>query len=259
MTTRQHTKLVLNEFIGTALAIGAIAGGLYGAKKQLDAGAAKGTGLRFRVGERLKTGIGEKLANNGREALMKYSDKMQTDAHEKIATAYGMSSRAYADASIKQNTKAKAQEALSKSTSGKDIHIHDLDNVIAGRPTQHGVPTPRSRYSAIHHANMATDFELQDLTNPTAARFRKDMNTRIFAPQQAPRERLTTQIANSPQFLKNKAVPLEADRQQQKRDLALTRASMPDPLARGIAPKERFKRILKRTFQKSVDDLRTIV
>jgi len=257
MTTRQHTKLVLNEFIGTALAIGAIAGGLYGAKKQLDAGAAKGTGLRFRVGERLKTGIGEKLANNGREALMKYSDKMQTDAHDKIATAYGMRSREYAVASIAQNTKAKAQEALSKSTTGNDIHIHDLDNVIAGRPTQHGAPTPD--FSAIHHANTMTKFELQDLTNPTAARFRKDMNTRIFAPQQAPRERLTTQIANSPQFLKNKAVPLEADRQQQKRDLALTRASMPDPLARGIAPKERFKRILKRTFQKSVDDLRTIV
>jgi len=256
MTTRQHTKLVLNEFIGTALAIGAIAGGLYGAKKQLDAGAAKGTGLRFRVGERLKTGIGEKLANNGREALMKYSDKMQTDAHNQIATAYGMKSREYADASIEQNIKAKAQEALNK-TSGQDIHIHDLDNVIAGRPTQHGVPTPR--YSAIRHANKMTAFELQDTTNPTAARFRKDMNARIFAPQQAPRERLTTQIANSPQFLKNKAVPLEADRQQQKRDLALTRASMPDPLARGIAPKERFKRILKRTFQKSVDDLRTIV
>jgi hypothetical protein len=259
MTTRQHTKLVLNEFIGTALAIGAIAGGLYGAKKQLDAGAAKGTGLRFRVGERLKTGIGEKLANNGREALMKYSDKMQTDAHDKIATAYGMSSRRYAEASIEQNLKAKAQEALNK-TSGQDIHIHDLDNVIAGRPTQHGVPTPaQAAFSAIHHANIMTSFELQDLTNPIAARFRKDMNTRIFAPQQAPRERLTTQIANSPQFLKNKAVPLEADRQQQKRDLAVKRANMPDPLARGIAPKERFKRILKRTFQKSVDDLRTIV
>jgi hypothetical protein len=256
MTTRQHTKLVLNEFIGTALALGAIAGGLYGAKKQLDAGAAKGTGLRFRVGERLKTGIGERLANNGREALMKYSDNMQTDAHSKIATAYGMSSRDYARASIQQNTKAKAQEALNM-TSGQDVHIHDLDNVIAGRPTQHGVPTPN--FSAMYHANTATAFELQDTTNPIAARFRKDMNTRIFAPQQAPRERLTTQIANSPQLLKNKAVPLEADRQQQKRDLALTRANMPDPLARGIAPKERFKRILKKTFQKSVDDLRTIV
>jgi hypothetical protein len=139
-----------------------------------------------------------------------------------------------------------------------DIHIHDLDNVIAGRPTQHGVPTD-VRLSATHRANTITAFELQDLTNPTAARFRKDMNTRIFAPQQAPRERLTTQIANSPQFLKNKAVPLEADRQQQKRDLAVKRANMPDPLARGIAPKERFKRILKQTFQKSVDDLRTIV
>jgi hypothetical protein len=256
MTTRQHTKLVLNEFIGTAL--GAIAGGLYLAKKQLDAGAAKGTGLRFRVGERIKTGIGERLANNGREALMKYSDKMQTDAHEKIATAYGMKSEKYALASIEQNIKAKAQEALSKSTTSTDIHIHDLDNVIAGRPTQHGVPTD-VRLSATHRANTITAFELQDLTNPTAARFRKDMNTRIFAPQQAPRERLTTQIANSPQFLKNKAVPLEADRQQQKRDLAVKRANMPDPLARGIAPKERFKRILKRTFQKSVDDLRTIV
>ena len=257
MTTRQHTKLVLNEFIGTALALGAIAGGLYGAKKQLDAGAAKGTGLRFRVGERVKTGFGEKLANYGREAVLQYSDKMHTDAHAQIATAYGMSSRDYASASIQQNTKAKSQEALNM-TSGKDVHIHDLDNVIAGRPRQHGVPTDQ-KFSAIHHANKATAFEIQDLTNPTAARFRKDMNSRIFAPQQAPRARLTTQIANSPQLLKNKAVPLEADRQQQKRDLALTRASMPDPLARGIAPKERFKRILKRTFQKSVDDLRTIV
>lgn len=258
MTTRQHTKLVLNEFIGTALAIGAIAGGLYGAKKQLDAGAAKGTGLRFRVGERVKTGFGEKLANYGREAVLQYSDKMHTDAHAQIATAYGMRSGAYAMASIEQNTKAKAQEALNKTSGGQDIHIHDLDNVIAGLPTQHG-PPPDQKFSAIHHANKATAFEIQDLTNPIAARFRKDMNTRIFAPQQAPRARLTTQIANSPQLLKNKAVPLEADRQQQKRDLALTRASMPDPLARGIAPKERFKRILKKTFQKSVDDLRTIV
>ena len=256
MTTRQHTKLVLNEFIGTALALGAIAGGLYGAKKQLDAGAAKGTGLRFRVGERIKTGIGERLANNGREALMKYSDKMQTDAHAQIATAYGMSSRDYARASIQQNTKAKAQEALNK-TSGQDVHIHDLDNVIAGRPTQHGVPT--SAFSAMHHANRATAFELQDLTNPTAARFRKDMNTRIFAPQQAPRARLTTQIANSPQLIKNKTIPVEADRQQQIRDLAAKRANMPNPLARGIAPTERIKRILKQTFQKSVDGLRTIV
>ena len=254
MTTRQHTKLVLNEFIGTAL--GAIAGGLYLAKKQLDAGAAKGTGLRFRVGERIKTGIGERLANNGREALMKYSDKMQTDAHAQIATAYGMSSRDYARASIQQNTKAKAQEALNK-TSGQDVHIHDLDNVIAGRPTQHGVPT--SAFSAMHHANRATAFELQDLTNPTAARFRKDMNTRIFAPQQAPRARLTTQIANSPQLIKNKTIPVEADRQQQIRDLAAKRANMPNPLARGIAPTERIKRILKQTFQKSVDGLRTIV
>lgn len=254
MTTRQHTKLVLNEFIGTAL--GAIAGGLYLAKKQLDAGAAKGTGLRFRVGERIKTEIGERLANNGREALMKYSDNMQTDAHSKIATAYGMSSRDYARASIQQNTKAKSQEALNK-TSGQDIHIHDLDNVIAGRPTQHGVPRPA--FSAIRHANTATAFELQDLTNPTAARFRKDMNTRIFAPQQAPRARLTTQIANSPQLIKNKTISVEADRQQQIRDLAAKRANMPNPLARGIAPTERIKRILKQTFKKSVDGLRTIV
>ena len=258
MTTRQHTKLVLNEFIGTALALGAIAGGLYGAKKQLDAGAAKGTGLRFRVGERIKTGIGERLANNGREALMKYSDKMQTDAHAQIATAYGMRSGTYAQASIEQNTKAKAQEALNKTSGGLDIHIHDLDNVIAGLPTQHGLPTDQ-KFSAIHHANRATAFEIQDLTNPTAARFRKDMNTRIFAPQQAPRARLTTQIANSPQLIKNKTIPVEADRQQQIRDLAAKRANMPNPLARGIAPTERIKRILKQTFQKSVDGLRTIV
>lgn len=261
MTNRQHTREVLNEIFGTALALGAIGAGVYGAKKQLNIGAQKQTGFRYRLGQRLENQIGNKLVRHGRETLLKYSDKMQAETHDKIAQEYGLSARSYAQALAQQSLKEKAQQAHSiLSSQGIDpsqVHVSDVDNIISGKPLRWSVTN--YGHTIDHHSQAPTEFERLDAANPTAARFRREMSQRVFEPQQQSRQQITTQIAASDRLSSIRNAGLEQDRKRQKKKLDNRRQSMPSPLDPNIPVRERVKRIAKRTFQKAVDTARTIV
>jgi len=266
MTDRQHTKHVLNEFFGTSLALGGVVGaigaGIYGAKRQLNIGAQKQTGFRYRLGQRLENQLGNKLVRHGRETLMKYSDKMQAETHDKIAQEYGLSARSYAQALAQQELKSKAQKAHSVlSTQGIDpatVHVNDIDNIISGKPLRWQVGNNYG-HSIDHHSQAPTEFERLDAANPTAARFRKEMTQRVFGAQLQSREKLTGQIAAADRLSSIRNAGLEQDRARQKRKLDRRRQTMPSPLEPNIPARERVNRIVKRTFQKAVDTVRTIV
>lgn len=280
MTTRIHTKKVLNEVLGSALAIGAGLGGLYAMKKQLDIGKEKGTGLRFRIGKRLESETGNNLARHGRETLLKYSDKLHAEAHDKIAQEYGLNSKAYAQALAQQKFKQDAQTAHAILThhgiDPADVHSGDIANIINNKPLRYtkatvgrkggsAIPTVgqlsgnKFEHSIEHIHSAPTEFERLDIANPIAARLRTEITRDLFIPHSTNREGLKSSIAVSDRLSSITARKIETDRQRQKRKLFSRRLAMPDPLEPKIAPLERTKRILKRTFQAAVDTARTIV
>ena len=100
MTTRNQTKKALNEFVLTAGALGLIGAGLgaaWGANKFIESGRKKGTGFRYRVGERIRdafkpvAGINDKVRKNiaspWAEAILQ---QRQEEAHQDLADAFGI-------------------------------------------------------------------------------------------------------------------------------------------------------------------------
>ena len=263
MTTRQHTKLVLNEFIGTALAIGAgIGAAAYGTKKLLDSGGT--SGLRFRTKERAKI-IVKTLANKSRESLLAKSDTGHTEAHDQIATAYGMKSREYAAANHIQIQKAKAIQASdilkAQNLNPSKFDARDSDHIINKTPgfTPRRINPNNARNSIHAISNTITEFELRDTTNSTARNLRIRMNKDVFAPQAAARKRITDNIAQTPLDIAKMKSGIVADRAKQKTDLETKRKSLPDPNASGIDRVEKTKRLLRVGFQGILDRARTIV
>ena len=264
MTTRQHTKLVLNEFIGTALAIGAgIGAAAYGTKKLLDSGGT--SGLRFRTKERAKI-IVKTLANKSRESLLAKSDTEHTEAHDQIATAYGMKTREYAAANQTQIQKSKAKQAsdilTARGADPKTFDARDSDHIINNTPgfTPRRVG-PSNADKSIHAiSNTTTEFELQDKTNLTARNLRIRMNKDVFAPQAAARKRITDNIAQTPLDIAKMRSGIDVDRAKQKTDLETKRNSLlAMSTGTNVTPIQRTKRLLRVGFQGILDRARTIV
>jgi len=262
MTTRQHTKLVLNEFIGTALAIGAgIGAAAYGTKKLLDSGGT--SGLRFRTKERAKI-IVKTLANKSRESLLAKSDTEHTEAHAQLATAYGMKPREYAVANQTQIQKSKAKQAFDILTASgadpKTFDARDSDHIINNTPGYRPRRVAGNAQNSIHAiSNTTTEFELQDKTNLTARNLRIRMNKDVFAPQAAARRRITDNITQTPLDIAKMRTGIIADRAKQKTDLETQRKLLPDPNASGIDRVEKAQRRLRVGFQGILDRARTIV
>lgn len=245
MTERHQTKKILiNEFLGTALAIGAgLGAAAYATKKFRDA-KSEPFGFWKRMRTRVLSQVPNSLATSAREKLLQQSDQRHAEAHAEVAQKYGISLPKYAGLLQQHQMTERIRQAHDIITAGGGnpdaYHLDDVEDIIKHSKTA----APGSRLPASkatggiaaqdrigENARIQTGLEIQDLINPQAKRFREKI-TKQLAPQMPARQMLQQKIDAAPSY----TAAIEADKQAQKQALTASRNALPN-----TSPKKLFR------------------
>jgi len=295
MSDRNKTKeVLLNEFIGTAVALGTAAalGGL------VYSGQKKGTGFRYRFGERLKA-LPSYISREIQKDTLSKINKRHADYHAQIASKYDLAPQQYATIlgqhhetnsrfsdrerliseikpyiskalndgvpSLRKAGLNPDTEPFTKYYTGAS-HIPEFHGKsvteVANMHKQHYVDPRTGNKVLDSHGNpytigdamQPTRLEQLDYINPAAADFRKKVQSSIFAPQTQIADKLRQNIQNTSSQPNPKII---ADLNKQKQDLKLDRDALPLATEPGISNAERVKRALHKGFRTTVDFART--
>jgi hypothetical protein len=299
MTDRSKTKeALLNEFIGTAVALGTAAtlGGL------VYSGQQKGTGFRYRIGERLKS-LPSYISREIQKDTLSKINKRHADYHSQIANKYDLAPQQYASVlnqhqetssrftdreRLISDIKPHIEHALNKAmptlrgatppidptkelytkyvpraANIPEIQGKTVAEVAALHQTQYKDPRtgqpvldPQGNPYTIGDAIHPTKLEQLDAVNPSAADFRKRIQSNIFATQLPILDKISKNIqSTTPPRISKAQADVIAQRQQLKQE----RDALPLVTEPGITNTERVKRALHKGFRATFDRLRTAV
>ena len=236
MTEREHTKKILiNEFFGTALlGAAAIAAGV-----GLAQGADKGTGLRWRIGQRLKNAVvGPGWKGSGAEYFKERQDRIISDAHRKIKDKLRVSDADYIKLVSEQNLKnhsiSLAKRLQQHGEDPEKIHYDNAQAIIDWHEGGKIGTKPRrtngrlDKNKAVHTtATSQTKLDQIFHFNPEIESFYHKTVNDVLVPANQRRTALLADVTDyerrKRQTTDNVKSAIEADRQKQIKDLAASR------------------------------------